>query len=64
LSEIELTTPLPCRHLSPASITLHLEESTITGIRAMSGSAMIRFKKRTIARSESIIPSSMLTSRI
>ncbi len=64
LSEIELTTLLPCRHFSPASITLHLDESTITGMRAMSGSDMIRLRKRVIAFSESIRPSSMLTSRI
>ena len=63
-SEIELTTPLPCRHFRPASITLHFEESTITGMRAMSGSEAIRFRKRVIAFSESIMPSSMLTSRI
>ena len=29
--EIEFTTGLPCTHLSPASITLNFEESTITG---------------------------------
>ena len=34
--------PLPCRHFRPASITLHFELSTITGTRAMSGSAAIR----------------------
>ena len=39
LSEIELTTPLPCRHSRPASITENFDESTITGMRAMSGSA-------------------------
>ncbi|KAG1248084.1 hypothetical protein G6F68_013936 [Rhizopus microsporus] len=31
-------------HFSPASITLHLDESTITGIRAMSGSDMLRLR--------------------
>src|SRR5690606_30133851 len=62
--EIELTTPLPCRHLRPASITLHFDESTITGMRAMSGSDAIRVRKRVIAFAESIRPSSMLTSRI
>jgi len=41
-----------------------LEESTITGTRAMSGSAAIRLRKRVIAASESIRPSSMLTSMI
>ena len=35
---IELTTALPCTHLSPASITDHFDESIITGTRAMSGS--------------------------
>ena len=53
---------LPCRHLRPASITLHLEESIITGTRAMSGSAARRFTKRTMAASESSMPSSMLMS--
>ena len=61
-SEIEFTTPLPCRHFSPASITLHFELSIITGTGAMSGSAAMRFRKRTMAASESSIPSSMLTS--
>ena len=54
--------PLPCRHFRPASITLNLELSTITGTRAMSGSAAIRLRNSTIARSESSRPSSMLTS--
>ena len=44
--EIELTMPLPCRHFRPASITLNFELSTITGTRAMSGSAAIRLRKR------------------
>jgi hypothetical protein len=61
---MELTTPLPCRHLSPASITLHFEESIITGTREMSGSEAARLRKVTIAFSESSIPSSMLTSII
>ena len=56
--------PLPCRHFRPASITVHLDESTITGTRAMSGSDAIRFRNRTIAASESSMPSSMLTSMI
>ena len=43
--------PLPCRHFRPASITDHFEESIMTGTRAMSGSAAIRFRKRTIAAS-------------
>jgi hypothetical protein len=45
-------------------MTVHLEESTITGTRAMSGSEAIRLRKRTIAASESSIASSMLTSMI
>ena len=53
---------LPCTHLRPASITVHLDESIITGTRAISGSAATRFRKRTIAASESSMPSSMLTS--
>jgi hypothetical protein len=64
LSEIELTMPLPCRHFRPASITLHFEESTITGTRAISGSLATRFRKRTIAAWLSSIASSMLTSMI
>ena len=59
---IELTMPLPCRQRRPASITLHLLESTITGTRAMSGSLAIRFKKRTMAAWLSSMASSMLTS--
>ncbi len=47
--EIEFTTGLPCTHLSPASITENFEESTMTGTRAMSGSAAIRLRKVTIA---------------
>jgi len=62
--EIELTTALPCTHLRPASITENFEESTMTGTRAMSGSAAIRLRKVTMAFSESSRPSSMLTSMI
>ena len=61
---IELTMPLPARHFSPASITLHFELSTITGTRAISGSAAIRLRKVTMAASLSSRPSSMLTSMI
>ena len=39
-------------------------KSTITGTRAMSGSAATRLRKVTIAFSESSRPSSMLTSMI
>ena len=62
--EIEFTTGLPWMHFSPASITENFEESTITGTRAMSGSAATRLRKVTIAFSESSRPSSMLTSMI
>ena len=64
MSEIEFTIDLPCRHFSPASITLHFELSTITGRREISSSAAIWFRKRVIAASESIMPSSMFTSRM
>ena len=53
---------LPCRALSPASTTSHLEESTITGTRTMSGSVATRRVKRCIAATPSIMPSSMLMS--
>ena len=43
-------------------MTLHFELSIMIGMRAISGSLPIKFRKRTIAASESIIPSSMLTS--
>ena len=59
---MELTTPLPCRHFRPSSITLHLDESTITGTRAMSGSAATRLRNLRMAASLSSMPSSMLTS--
>ena len=62
LSEIELTIGLPCTFLSPASITSHFEESTITGTRLMSGSVATSLRKRSIAATPSSIPSSMLTS--
>jgi 5-methyltetrahydrofolate--homocysteine methyltransferase len=59
-----LTIGLPDTHLRPASITLHLELSTITGTRAISGSAAIRLRNVVIAASESSKASSMLTSTI
>ena len=62
--EMELTTPLPWRQRSPASITDHLDESIMNGTRAMSGSDAARFRNRTIAACESSMPSSMLTSII
>ena len=61
---MEFTMPLPCRHLRPASITVHLLESTITGTREISGSDATRFRKVTIAFSASSNPSSMLMSMI
>ncbi len=61
---IELTIALPDTHFSPASITLHLDESIMIGTRAMSGSAAISLRKVTIASSESSSPSSMFTSTI
>ena len=61
---IELTIGLPETHLSPASITLHLELSIITGTRAMSGSAARRLRKVAMASSPSSSASSMLTSMI
>ena len=60
--EIEFTIGLPWMHFSPASITSNFEESTITGTRAISGSAATRFRNSTIAFCESSRPSSMLTS--
>src|SRR5438552_419031 len=59
---IELATPLPWRHLRPASRTVNLELSTITGIRAISGSVAMRLRNRTMAASESRRSASMLTS--
>ena len=60
--EIELTIGLPCVHLSPASIISHLDESTINGTLAISGSEAIRFIKRIMAALPSSIPSSILIS--
>ncbi len=62
--EIELTIGLPWTHLRPASMTSHLDESTITGTRLMSGSPATSFRNRSIAATPSIMPSSMLTSMI
>ena len=61
-SEMELTMPLPWMQRRPASMTLHLDESIITGTRAISGSPAIRFRKRTMAAWLSSMASSMLTS--
>ena len=60
--EIELTIALPWTFLRPASITSHLEESTMIGTRLMSGSEAMSLVKRSMAATPSIIPSSMLTS--
>ena len=38
--------PLALQHLRPASMTLHFELSTITGIRAISGSAREQVEER------------------
>lgn len=54
--------PLPWMHLSPASITSHLELSIMMGTRAISGSLAIRFRKRTMAALLSSMASSILMS--
>jgi hypothetical protein len=59
-----LTIGLPDTHFSPASITSNFELSTITGTRAMSGSAAISLRKVVIACFASSRPSSILTSMI
>ena len=51
-------------HLSPASITSHFELSTITGMRAISGSLAMSCRNRVIAAAPSSMPSSMFTSRM
>ena len=60
--EIEFTIGLPWTHLRPASITAHFDESTMTGTRLMSGSEATNLRKRSMAATPSIMPSSMLTS--
>ena len=59
---IELTTPRPCTHLSPACSTSHRELSIITGMRATSGSVATRFRNVVIACSLSSRSASMFTS--
>ena len=54
--------PLPCMQRRPASITSHLDESTMIGTRAMSGSLAISCRKRTIEALLSSMASSMLMS--
>jgi hypothetical protein len=58
---MELTMPLPWRHLRPASMTSHFEESTMMGTGDV-GLAARRLRKRVIAATPSIMPSSMQTS--
>ena len=64
LREIEFTIPFPCKHFRPASITVHLDESTMIGSLEISGSEPIKFRNLVMVASESIIPSSMFTSMI
>ena len=64
LREIELTIHLPCTHFKPASMIENLEESIITGIRAISGSLCRRFRKVTISFCPSSRASSIFMSRI
>ncbi len=59
---MELTIALPWTYFRPVSMTSHLEESTMTGTRLMSGSEATRRRKRSMAATPSIMPSSMLTS--
>ena len=61
---MELTTPLPWIHLRPASKISHLDESSMIGTFAISGSAAMSIKKRTMASFDSNIPSSILMSII
>src|SRR3989344_4118965 len=60
--EMELTMPLPCTQRRPASITSHLELSTMMGTRAMSGSDAMSCRKRTMAALLSSMASSMSMS--
>jgi hypothetical protein len=61
-SEIEFTMPFPWRHLRPASMTSHFDESIMKGTFATSGSVASSSRKRLIAATPSIIPSSMQMS--
>ena len=54
--------PLPWMQRSPASITSHLELSTMMGTRAMSGSDAMSCRNRTMAALLSSMASSMLMS--
>ncbi len=61
-SEIELTTPLPCRQRRPASSAEKRELSTMIGSRAASGSVARRLRNVVIACSASSRSASMFTS--
>ena len=61
-NEMEFTMHLPCKLLSPSSMTSHLEESIITGTFEMSGSDARRRKKRPIISTPSMRPSSIQIS--
>ena len=63
-SEIELTTPFPCRCFRPASSVGQDDESSITGTRATSGSAARRRRKAAMVAGPSMSPSSTFTSII
>ena len=58
LSEMEFTIPFPWRHLSPASMISHFEESTVMGTLVMSGSDWTRRRNLVIISTPSIRPSS------
>ena len=49
-------------HFRPASITSHFDESTMNGTFATSGSLPSNWRKRDIAATPSIMPSSMQIS--
>ena len=59
---MELTTHLPCEHLSPARSVSQFDESIISGTRAISGSAATRFKNFVMQAGESSMPSSKFMS--
>ncbi len=59
---MELTTPFPWMHFSPASSTDHFELSTTMGRTATSGSVASRFRNVVIACSDSSRSASMFTS--
>ena len=61
---MELTTHFPCKIFNPPSMTLHFDESIITGTLQILGSVANSLKKCCISISESNIPSSILISII